>query len=55
LPVVSNTLRDELFPETGGEDGPRSVFITGHTLVVFLMKNHKTRYMPRDTTYICLF
>ena len=43
------------FARRAEEAGPGSVFITVHTPVVFLMKNHKARYMPRDTAYIRLF
>jgi hypothetical protein len=53
LPVVSNTLRDELFPET--RQGRRSggLLLMSHTPVAFLLTNHKA--LPRETIYIRLY
>jgi hypothetical protein len=47
LPVVSNTLRDELFRETHHRRRRRGAPSIGHIPVVFLLTNRQIGYMPR--------
>jgi len=53
LPVVSNTLRDELFRETG--QGRRSEERLPHEPYSSCVPADEPRYMPRETTHIRLY
>jgi len=47
FPVVSNTLRDELFPATSQGRPSGGVFLMSHTPVAFLLTNQKARHIAR--------